>query len=158
MARHVRAVTDFTAGLPAIRGDSVELQQVLINLILNAVDAMSQTAENARILTIRSKQAAGNQVLISVADTGSGIPSGGEEKLFERYHTTKSKGLGLGLSLSRSIVAAHGGRLWAENRAPHGATFQFTVPELRSDSQSAQSPLDGAERSLAVHHEPRGTE
>lgn len=152
-ARQVQAVTDFAAGLPAIRGDSVELQQVLINLILNAVDAMSQTAENARILTIRSRQVAGNQVLISVADTGCGIPSGGEEKLFEPYHTTKSQGLGLGLSLSRSIVAAHGGRLWAENLAPHGATFQFTVPEWQSDSQSAQSPLDAAEHSLAVRRE-----
>jgi signal transduction histidine kinase len=151
MARHVRAVTDLTAGLPEIRGDSVELQQVLINLILNAVDAMSETPENARLLTIQSKQVAGNQVLISVADTGCGIPAGAEEKIFEPYHTTKPRGLGLGLSLSRSIVAAHGGRLWAENLVPRGAMFQFTVPEWHCDLQNAQLPLDAAYPSLAAH-------
>jgi signal transduction histidine kinase len=137
MARQVRVVTDLGAGLRSIRGDHVELQQVMINLIQNAIDAMSQTAENMRTLTIRSTQAVGNQVLISVADTGSGIPSGGEERIFEPYHTTKPRGLGLGLSLSRSIVVAHGGWLWAENQAPHGAAFHFTVPEWQSDFQAA---------------------
>ena len=139
MARHVRVVTHFTAGLPAIRGDRVELQQVLINLILNAADAMSQTAEDKRTLTIESTQLEGNQVHISVADTGCGIPAGREEKIFEPYHTTKPRGLGLGLSLSRSIVVAHGGRLWAEGRAQRGATFHFTVPEWQSDFQAATS-------------------
>jgi signal transduction histidine kinase len=150
MARHVRAVTDLTAELPAIRGDRVELQQVLINLILNAVDAMSETPENARFLTIQSRQLADNHVLISVADTGCGIPAGAEEKIFEPYHTTKSRGLGLGLSLSRSIVTAHGGRLWAENLVPRGAIFQFTVPEWHSDFQDAQLPFDTTYPSLAA--------
>jgi C4-dicarboxylate-specific signal transduction histidine kinase len=150
MARHVRAVTDLAANLPEIRGDSIELQQVLINLILNAVDAMAETPENARLITIRSKQVAGDQVLISVADTGCGIPVGGEETIFEPYHTTKPRGLGLGLSLSRSIVAAHGGRLWAENLVPRGAMFQFTVPEWDSDSQNAELPIDAVYPSQAA--------
>jgi signal transduction histidine kinase len=110
---------------------------------------MSQAAENARVLTIRSSQSEGSEVLISVADTGSGIPWGREEKIFEPYHTTKPRGLGLGLSLSRSIVKAHGGRLWAENQAPHGATFHFTVPEWQSDFQAAQSEFHAVEHSRA---------
>jgi signal transduction histidine kinase len=149
MARQVQVVTDFSAGLPPIRGDQVELQQVLINLILNAVDAMSQAAKIPRTLTIRSTRIAGSEILISVADTGMGIPSGREEKIFEPYHTTKPRGLGLGLSLSRSIVVAHGGRLWAENHAPHGATFHFTVPEWRDDLQGAPSGSHPVEHSRA---------
>jgi signal transduction histidine kinase len=127
-ARDVRVVLDFTAGLAAIRGDRVQLQQVLINLILNASDAMSQLAANSRTLTLRSSPAAGDGVEISVADTGCGIPPGFEEKIFEPYHTTKPQGLGLGLSLSRSIMVAHGGRLWAENRGGSGATFHCAIP------------------------------
>jgi signal transduction histidine kinase len=149
MGRQVQVVKDFGSGLPSIRGDSVELQQVLINLILNAAEAMSQTTEKNRILTIRSTQVEGNKVLISVADTGCGIPSGSEERIFEAYHTTKPRGLGLGLSLSRTIVAAHGGRLWAENQAPHGARFHFTVPEWQSDFQGASSQFHAGENAHA---------
>jgi two-component system, LuxR family, sensor kinase FixL len=119
--------------LTAIRGDSVQLQQVLINLILNATDAMSQRAANARTLTLRSSSAPGDGIEISVADTGCGIPPGLEEKIFEPYHTTKPQGLGLGLSLSRSIVIAHGGRLWAENRTGGGATFHCAIPAWKGD-------------------------
>jgi signal transduction histidine kinase len=132
-AREVRVVLDFTSGLTAIRGDSVQLQQVLINLILNATDAMSQRAANARTLTLRSSSAPGDGIEISVADTGCGIPPGLEEKIFEPYHTTKPQGLGLGLSLSRSIVIAHGGRLWAENRTGGGATFHCAIPAWKGD-------------------------
>jgi signal transduction histidine kinase len=152
MARHVRVETHFTAGLPAIRGDRVELQQVLINLILNAADAMSQTTEEQRTLTIESTQLEGNQVHISVADTGCGIPAGREEKIFEPYHTTKPRGLGLGLSLSRSIVVAHGGRLWAEGRAQRGATFHFTVPEWQSGFQAATSQFRAFDYSHPADH------
>jgi len=130
-AREVRVVTDLGGGLPSIRGDRVQLQQVLINLILNAEDAMSQPARSARTLTVRSGRVAGSAVQISVADTGSGIPTGDEETIFQSYHTTKPHGLGLGLSLSRSIVIAHGGRLWAENQASGGAAFHCTIPEWK---------------------------
>jgi two-component system sensor kinase FixL len=134
-ARKVGVVTQFSPDLPSIRGDRVQLQQVLINLILNAGDAMSQPPQSVRTLTLGSCRVTGAGVEISVADTGSGIPPGGEEKIFEPYHTTKPQGLGLGLSLSRSIVFAHGGRLWAENLATGGAVFHCTIPEWRGESQ-----------------------
>jgi two-component system, LuxR family, sensor kinase FixL len=132
-AHSVRVVTELTADLPSIRGDRVQLQQVLINLILNAVDAMSQPAKNDPTLTLRSGRM-GDSVQISVVDTGHGIPAGVEETIFESYYTTKSQGLGLGLSLSRSILIAHGGRLWAENQATGGAAFYCTMPEWKGDT------------------------
>jgi two-component system sensor kinase FixL len=134
-ARGVQVVTEFTAGLPLIRGDRVQLQQVLINLIFNASDAMAHPPENARILTLRSSRDEGSVIQISVSDTGTGIPPGDEETIFEPYHTTKPQGLGLGLSLSRSIVLAHGGRLWAENQSFGGATFHFAIPEWKGDAR-----------------------
>jgi signal transduction histidine kinase len=118
----------------------VQLQQVLINLILNASDAMSQPMQSARTLTLRSRRIDGDAVEISVADTGTGIPPGGEEQIFEPYHTTKPLGLGLGLSLSRSIVLAHGGRLWAENKVTGGAIFYFTIPAWKEDTGAADKP------------------
>jgi two-component system sensor kinase FixL len=133
-ARSVRVVGEFGDGLPPIRGDRVQLQQVLINLILNAGDAMAQSAGNARTLTIRSGRIDVDAIGISVADSGSGIRPGHEEKIFEPYHTTKAQGLGLGLSLSRSIVFAHGGGMWAENRTSGGATFHFTIPRWKDDA------------------------
>jgi two-component system, LuxR family, sensor kinase FixL len=132
-ARAVTVVTELAAGLPSIRGDRLHLQQVLINLILNAADAMSQPAENSRTLTLRSSRVDGDSVHISVADTGGGIPPGAEEKIFEPYHTTKPQGVGLGLSLSRSIAFDHGGRLWAENQIWGGATFHFMLPAWKGD-------------------------
>jgi C4-dicarboxylate-specific signal transduction histidine kinase len=124
----VRVVTELTTDLPSIRGDRVQLQQVLINLIINAQEAMSQATKNDRTLTLRSGRMGDSVIQISVADTGNGIPPGGEEAVFESYYTTKPQGLGLGLSLSRSILIAHGGRLWAEHGASDGATFHCTIP------------------------------
>ncbi len=117
MTRKVRIVTELGAALPPIRGDRIQLQLVLINLILNAVDAISQLGESSRIITLRSEGAEHNFVQISVADTGAGIAPGAEERIFQPYYSTKPNGLGLGLSLSRTILLAHGGRLWSENRA-----------------------------------------
>jgi C4-dicarboxylate-specific signal transduction histidine kinase len=129
MAHKVRVVTELAPGLPPIRGDRVQLQQVLINLILNAIDAMSQQAESSRVITLRT-ECAEQDVQISVADTGTGLQSGTEEQIFQPYYTTKPSGLGLGLSLSRTIMQAHGGRLWSENGAYGGAIFYLTVPEF----------------------------
>jgi PAS domain S-box-containing protein len=109
ISRSVQVVTDFTATALMIQGERVQLQQVLLNLILNAIDSMSHSAKGDRTLTLRSRRSAGDLIQISVADTGSGVPPGHEETIFESYYTTKPEGLGLGLSLSRSIVAAHGG-------------------------------------------------
>jgi C4-dicarboxylate-specific signal transduction histidine kinase len=133
-ARAVSVNTHFAAGLPAIRGDRVQLQQVLINLILNASDALAQTPAGARAIALRSNLAPEGAIRISVADTGCGIQPGQEEKIFEPYHTAKPHGLGLGLSLSRSIIVAHGGRLWAENQPGGGAVFHIIIPELKGDS------------------------
>ncbi len=128
-ARAIAVSTDFADGLPPAHGDRVQLQQVLINLMLNAGDAMAQTAADVRTLALRSSRADDGGIQVSLSDRGSGIPPGMEEKIFEPYHTTKPDGLGLGLSLSRSILLAHGGRLWAENRPGGGATFYFTLAE-----------------------------
>jgi len=136
-AHSVQVITELTADLPSIRGDRVQLQQVLINLVLNAVDAMSQSAGNDPTLTLRSGRM-GDRVQISVVDTGHGIAPGIEDAIFESYYTTKPKGLGLGLSLSRSILIAHGGRLWAENQARGGAAFHCTVPEWKGDIASVR--------------------
>jgi two-component system sensor kinase FixL len=132
MAREVRIVTEFSPGLPAIRGDRVQLQQVLINLILNAADAMPPATGSVQTLTLRTSSTE-NAVTVSVADTGNGILPGYEEKIFEPYYSTKPQGLGLGLSLSRSLILALGGSMWAEARVPLGATIHFTVPKWSGD-------------------------
>ncbi|MGO9801617.1 MAG: sensor histidine kinase, partial [Candidatus Binatus sp.] len=137
--RSVRVVTELAAGVLSIRGDRVQLQQVLLNLILNAVDSMAQSKKNERMLTLRSRRMEGNVIQISVTDTGHGIPPGDEETIFASYYTTKPGGLGLGLSLSRSILIAHGGHLRAENQGSGGATFHCTIPEWRDGCANAQS-------------------
>jgi two-component system sensor kinase FixL len=130
MAHKVRVVTELAAALSPIRGDRIQLQQVLINLVLNAIDAMSQQAESSRSITLRTEAVEPNLVQISVADTGTGVQSGTEEQIFQPYYTTKPSGLGLGLSLSRTIMQAHEGRLWSENGAFGGAIFYLTVPQF----------------------------
>jgi two-component system, LuxR family, sensor kinase FixL len=140
MSHKVRVVTELAPALPSIRGDPIQLQQVLINLILNAIDAMSQQTEDSRTLTLRSDRLEQNSIQISVADTGTGIQSGTEEEIFQAYYSSKPKGLGLGLSLSRTIVLAHGGLLWSENRALGGAIFYFTIPGSR-DAEPPTGPV-----------------
>jgi two-component system sensor kinase FixL len=132
----IRVITEFSPNLPSIRADRVQLEQVLINLILNAKDAMAHSKQEARTLTVSARTVQGSFIEISVADTGGGIAPGNEEKIFEPYHTTKPQGLGLGLSLSRSIVLAHRGRLWVENLATGGAMFHCTIPEFRATRNS----------------------
>jgi C4-dicarboxylate-specific signal transduction histidine kinase len=114
--------------LPLIAGDRVQLQQVVLNLIINAIQAMSESGDGPRHLLISTEKAEGGGVLVAVRDTGPGVASGTAEHVFEPFHTTKPSGLGLGLSICRSIVEAHGGRLWASANEPRGAIFQFTVP------------------------------
>jgi C4-dicarboxylate-specific signal transduction histidine kinase len=133
-SRGMRIVTLLAADLPSIRGDWRQLQQVLINLVLNASDAIMQTSNGPRVITVRSTPVTGKGVDISVIDSGGGIAPGSEEKIFEPYFTTKQQGLGLGLSLSREIVTAHEGRLWAENLAAGGAAFHLTIPSTLPQS------------------------
>jgi signal transduction histidine kinase len=120
--------TELAASASPVLGDRVQLQQVLLNLIMNGVQAMSGVTERARELTVSSGLADPGNVLVSVEDTGVGLDPAVAERVFEPFFTTKSERLGMGLSIRRSIVVAHRGRLWASPRAPHGAAIRFTVP------------------------------
>jgi C4-dicarboxylate-specific signal transduction histidine kinase len=120
--------TKFAKGLPIVTGDRVQLQQVVLNLILNAMQAMGAVSEDARQLLITTSQAELNYLCIGVRDTGPGLSPEILSHLFEPFYTTKPDGMGMGLAISRSIVEAHRGRLWATACEPHGALFQFTIP------------------------------
>jgi signal transduction histidine kinase len=113
---------------PLIQGDRVQLQQVMLNLIVNAVEAMSGASERSRELVIGSEKDTSNGVLVTVRDSGPGLKPENFDHLFEPFYTTKSSGMGMGLSICRSIIEAHGGRLWATANVPRGAMFQFTLP------------------------------
>jgi C4-dicarboxylate-specific signal transduction histidine kinase len=115
--------------LPRIPGDKVQVQQVLLNLIVNAIEAMSKTEQRRRGLTIVSARGEPDGVRVEVRDTGPGLDPEGASQLFEPFYTTKAQGLGIGLSISRSIVEAHGGRLSAGANAPHGAVFCIWLPD-----------------------------
>jgi PAS domain S-box-containing protein len=119
---------ELAPALQVITGDRVQLQQVIINLVMNGVEAMQPVTDRPRELVIRSRQDETQQVLVSVTDYGVGIPAENADRLFNAFFTTKSSGMGMGLSICRSIMEAHGGRLWATANTPHGATFQFTLP------------------------------
>jgi C4-dicarboxylate-specific signal transduction histidine kinase len=120
--------TDLAAGDRSVVGDRVQLQQVLLNLILNGVDAMSAVSDRARELTVSSARGERGSVLVSVEDSGPGLDPAIAQRIFEPFVTTKADGLGMGLSICRSIIEAHGGRLWMSPRTPHGTAFRFTVP------------------------------
>ncbi len=128
MTRGVRAATEIPGGLAPVLGDRVQVEQVLVNLIANACDAMAGRASGARSLSLRVGPDGPGAVRVSVSDAGCGLPAGEIERVFEPFVTTKPQGLGLGLAVCRTIVVAHRGRLWAENNAGPGATFHFTLP------------------------------
>jgi PAS domain S-box-containing protein len=117
--------TDLTEGLPKVMADRVQLQQALMNLMINGIEAIGDTT---RELSIKTQLGEGNQVLISVSDTGVGLPTEDADQIFSAFFTTKSQGTGLGLAITRSIVESHGGRIWATANSGAGATFQFTLP------------------------------
>jgi signal transduction histidine kinase len=127
LRRNVVIHTALDPALPKVPADPVHLQQVLLNLIINAMDAMDDTPAAARWLEVRTERDA-EYVQVSVADNGRGIGRGRVDKLFESFFTTKPDGMGLGLSVARSIVTMHGGSIWAENSDVGGAKFLFTVP------------------------------
>jgi signal transduction histidine kinase len=127
-ARQVPMRTQLSPALPNVMADRVQLQQVMMNLILNGMDAMSGTGEHERELVIRSQKDKEGQVLIAVEDSGMGLDPVTAEKIFDPFFTTKPHGIGVGLSISRSIVESHRGRLWATPRPGGGTVFQFTLP------------------------------
>ncbi|WP_051382389.1 trifunctional serine/threonine-protein kinase/ATP-binding protein/sensor histidine kinase [Bradyrhizobium sp. Tv2a-2] len=121
--------TELAEGLPLIRGDQVQLQQVMLNLIINAVEAMSGVSDRPRELLIRTRKSESGDVHVVVQDSGPGLSSSALERIFEAFYTTKPTGLGMGLSICRSIIEAHRGRLWATANGSEGARFEFTLPQ-----------------------------
>jgi PAS domain S-box-containing protein len=130
--------TDLADGLPLIYGDRVQLQQVILNLIINAIEAMSGVAETTRALLISTGQAEHGGVLVTVRDSGPGLDPASVERLFNAFYTTKSGGMGMGLAICRSIIEAHEGQLCASANEPRGAVFQFTLPLQRGDTLPAE--------------------
>jgi PAS domain S-box-containing protein len=130
--------TRLSSDLPLVLGDRIQLQQVILNLIINAIEAMSGPGEGPRELLIGSAQDEANGVCVTVRDSGPGLAWDKVDRLFEAFYTTKPDGIGMGLAISRSIIEAHGGRLWATPNVPNGAVLQFTLP---MDGEMAPSPL-----------------
>jgi C4-dicarboxylate-specific signal transduction histidine kinase len=124
----VSVQTHLADGLPPVQGDRVQLQQVIINLIINAIEAMSNVSDGSRELLINAGKADSGGVAVAVRDSGPGLAPATLKHLFDGFYTTKPGGLGLGLSICRSIIEAHGGRLWACANGPRGVIFQFTLP------------------------------
>ena len=135
--------TQLAEDLPLATGDRVQLQQVILNLLLNASDAMSTVRDRPRQLLIRSQRDNADQVCLSVEDTGVGVDPERVDQLFEAFYTTKSAGMGMGLSISRSIIESHHGRLWATPNDGPGATFAFSIPR-------GPEHVTGAERRTAA--------
>ncbi len=126
--------TELAAELPAVMGDRVQLQQVLMNLMINGMDAMKDV-DRARELAVKSQKAENEQVLVCVSDTGVGLPVQQADQIFKAFFTTKPQGTGMGLSISRSIIETHGGRLWATDHSPCGASFCFSLPTKAEASE-----------------------
>ena len=120
-------------GLSAVQADRVQLQQVVLNLVLNAIEAMSSVDEYPRELLISTEHSQTDGSIVTVRDSGPGIDPEQLDRVFDAFYTTKSSGVGMGLSICRSIIAAHGGRLWAEANKPKGAVFWFTLPADNSN-------------------------
>jgi len=137
--QRVSLCMELTPELPAILGDCVQLQQVIINLIVNGIQAMAAVDDRSCELVIRSHRDDGGLVLVSVQDSGIGIDPRNASRLFDAFFTTKPDGMGMGLAICRTIIEAHGGRLWASSNAGPGATFQFSLPAISADASEGQA-------------------
>jgi signal transduction histidine kinase len=126
--------TRLAENLPPVRGDRISLQQLILNLIVNAMEAMRDVSEGTRELLVATSRTDADDVIVAVQDSGPGLPTEGLERIFEAFYSTKPAGMGMGLSICKSIVEAHGGRLWATPNIPQGAVFQFTLPAQRESA------------------------
>jgi signal transduction histidine kinase len=142
--RHrISLLINLAPDLPVIQGDKVQLQQVMLNLIMNAIEAMS--AGSPRELIISSKKDGPQSICVSVSDTGPGLDPGSAERIFDAFYTTKPGGMGIGLSICRSIMQAHGGHLGAHPNSPQGTAFEFTLPAGICNTQEARLDSAGME-------------
>jgi two-component system sensor kinase FixL len=139
--RHIQIRADLAGELPPVLADRTQLQQVLLNLIVNGMDAMGDVPEPARQLAVRTNSNDGSSIEVTVADRGSGIPADDRERLFEPFFTTKTEGLGLGLSIAQSIITAYRGRIWAESNSDGGTTFRFSLPAAQPDAGRHAPPV-----------------
>ena len=130
--------TQFADDLAAVSGDRVQLQQVVLNLVMNAMEAMSSVSGRPRELVIHTRNVEGGQVQVTVEDSGVGLDPNTVSRIFEPFYTTKSSGMGMGLSICRSIVQNHGGRLWAAANEGPGTRFHFTLPAYYGEEQNAR--------------------
>jgi C4-dicarboxylate-specific signal transduction histidine kinase len=129
LAKHrVSVQTELFPSLPQVLGDRVQLQQVILNLMMNAIEAMTSIMDRPRVLLLRTQVQESDRLSVAVQDSGAGLEPGNTARIFDTFFTTKSNGMGMGLSISRSIIETHGGRLWAEPNDGPGATFQFILP------------------------------
>ena len=141
--RGVQLETDMPASLPPVRGDRVHLQQVLLNLITNGMDALNGSGNGVRRVVIRAQHSGGRMIEVAVIDSGPGIPPESINRVFEPFFTTKASGMGMGLAISRTIIEAHAGSIRAENNATHtnatrGATFVFTLAVAGDEGRGAR--------------------
>src|SRR5260370_42434797 len=123
---------DLADKVPPILGDRIQLQQVVLNLVLNAIEGMSEVGDRRRELSVSSATDENNGALVVVRDSGTGLDPASADRLFEAFYSTRAHGMGIGLAVSRTIIQTHGGRLWATPNMPHGAVFPFSLP---ADSQ-----------------------
>jgi len=130
--------TDFAAGIPPVSGDRVQLQQVALNLVMNAIEAMSSVDDRARELVVTTRNTDADQVLVTVEDSGTGIDPQMIDKIFDSFYTTKPGGMGMGLAISRSILQTHGGRLWAEAKVGPGTLFHFTLTKYHEEGSDTE--------------------
>ena len=125
---NISSLAELANDLPLVWGDRIELQQVLLNLIMNAIEAMSGAAQMQRRLSVSSEKDGPGGVLVGVSDSGTGLDEACLDRLFDAFYTTKPNGMGMGLAVSQTIILHHGGRLWAAPNAPRGAIFRFRLP------------------------------
>jgi signal transduction histidine kinase len=132
LSKHLVSLrTRLAEGLSPVYGNRVQLQQVMLNLILNAIAAMISVDDGTRELLIGTEPSPAEGLLVTIGDSGPGVPPEDCERIFDSFYTTKLDGVGIGLSICRSIIDAHGGRLWADPHPPRGAVFRFTLPAHR---------------------------
>ncbi len=131
----IRIESTIMPDLPPVMADGIQIQQVVLNLIRNGIEAVEEADINGSVITVGVTGTAANEIVVSVADNGPGIVPGDAERIFDAFYSTKGGGLGVGLSICRAIVEAHGGRLWFNPNADGGCVFQFTLPAMRTASK-----------------------